>query len=267
MASPGRNLPAAIGVAIGLIALLTASLAWRLEPFVALTTLISALALWELTRALNRVKIVLPFIPLAVGGAAIQICAFVAGLLGVMLALGLTIIAGIAWLALELRGSALIRACLATVLAALYIPLLVSFMVLIALLEKNGRWLVLAVVALPAANDTGGYLVGSLIGRHKLAPAISPAKTWEGLAGSVVATSVVAVAAAALLGHSWWAGIVLGLLGTVTSTVGDLAESLLKRQLGVKDMGKLLPGHGGVLDRVDSILATAPVAYAVLTLL
>jgi phosphatidate cytidylyltransferase len=153
------------------------------------------------------------------------------------------------------------------VFATIYIPLLASFMVLIATIPDEGRWLVLAVIALPVASDTGGFFVGSWLGTHQLAPTISPAKTWEGLAGSVMLAMVVGITAAMLLNHGWWMGAVLGLLGALTSTLGDLAESLLKRQLGLKDMGTLLPGHGGVLDRVDSILMTAPVAYAVLAFL
>lgn len=261
----GRDLPSAVAVALSLIAVLVASVWWRPEPFVALVCVAVVLALWELTQAVARVGIDLPLVPLAVGGIAIEVSAHLSGLPGVLVAFFLTVAACLGWRALDPDAAPAFRDAAATVFAAVYIPLLGSFFVLL-LSGDQGRWRVLAVIALSVANDTGGYLVGVLLGKHKLAPSISPHKTWEGLAGSVLLAVGVGVAAAALLGGRWWMGVPLGLFAVATSTLGDLSESLLKRELGVKDMGSLLPGHGGVLDRVDSILMTAPVAYAALAL-
>jgi phosphatidate cytidylyltransferase len=114
-------------------------------------------------------------------------------------------------------------------------------------------------------SDTGGYAAGVLFGRRKLAPTVSPKKSWEGLAGSFLFSIVgTAVALPLLLPGTWWQGALLGVVVVVTATVGDLAESLLKRDLGIKDMGNLLPEHGGVMDRLDSLLPTAPVVAAFL---
>jgi phosphatidate cytidylyltransferase len=264
MPSPGRNLPAAIGVGLGLLALLLASVVWRPEPFVALVSIGVALAVWELVAAFAHSRIDLPFWPLAIGAVAIQVCAYLGGLTGAVVALIVTMAAAAAWRIIDGPGPGLRRDLLAAVFAAVYVGLLPAFLVLIATIPGEGRWLVLAVIVLPVANDTGGFILGTLAGRHKLAPSISPKKSWEGLAGSVVLAVGVGVGAALALGHSWWLGLALGLVAVGTSTLGDLAESLLKRELGLKDMGSLLPGHGGVLDRVDSIVMTAPVAYVVL---
>jgi len=114
-------------------------------------------------------------------------------------------------------------------------------------------------------SDTGGYAAGVLFGRHKLAPRVSPAKSWEGLGGSLVMTIVgTAVSVPLLLDGAWWQGALIGAAVVVTATLGDLGESLLKRDLGVKDMGSLLPEHGGVMDRLDSLLPTAPVVALLL---
>ncbi|MDR2565766.1 MAG: phosphatidate cytidylyltransferase [Bifidobacteriaceae bacterium] len=149
--------------------------------------------------------------------------------------------------------------------ATVYLPTLAALVVLLSFMP-DGRWLVLLLVAVPVASDTGGYFAGSYLGRHKLAAQISPKKTWEGLAGSILLAVVAGVGGMLLMGRPWYFGLALGILGALAATLGDLAESLLKRAIGIKDMGSLLPGHGGVLDRVDSILMTAPFFYAVITL-
>jgi phosphatidate cytidylyltransferase len=266
MPSPGRNLPAAIGVGVGLLGLLVASVAWRPEPFVVLVAVAVVLAARELAAALAHARIDVPFWPVAVGCVGIQVSTYLAGLTGAVVGVILTVGAGLVWRAIDSVGPGFARDARATVFAALYVGLVPAFLVAIADIPGEGRWLVLAVLALPVANDTGGYVAGTLAGRHKLAPSISPKKSWEGLAGSAILAVATGAGAVVALGHPWWVGAVLGLVAVATSTLGDLSESLLKRNLGIKDMGSLLPGHGGILDRVDSMLMTAPVAYAALTL-
>ncbi len=163
-------------------------------------------------------------------------------------------------------GPQALRDCAAAVFAATYVPFLAGF-VLLLLAQPDGELRVALFILLAVANDTGGYIAGVTMGRHPLAPTVSPKKTWEGLAGSLVLATAVGVAGAVLaLDASPVLGIVLGVLTAITATVGDLAESLIKRDLELKDMGSLLPGHGGVLDRLDSLVVTAPFVYLVLTM-
>lgn len=118
------------------------------------------------------------------------------------------------------------------------------------------------------SSDIGGYFAGITAGRHKMAPTISPNKTWEGFVGSVAGCMIAgALTVWLMLDGPIWAGLVLGIGVVLAATVGDLIESLIKRDLGIKDMGNFMPGHGGLLDRVDSLLVAGPVAWVVLTLL
>ena len=117
-------------------------------------------------------------------------------------------------------------------------------------------------------SDTGGYIAGSMFGRHPMAPTVSPKKSWEGLAGSMVAAAVGgAIMLRVLFDVSLWWGAVFGAAVAVAAVVGDLGESMIKRDLGVKDMSRLLPGHGGIMDRLDSIVLAAPTAYVLLLVL
>jgi phosphatidate cytidylyltransferase len=137
---------------------------------------------------------------------------------------------------------------------------------MLMLAQAQGPDRIVVLILTTVCSDVGGYAVGVLAGRHPMAPRISPKKSWEGFAGSVVACVVGAsLSAHWLLGTQWWQGAVLGLAIVLTATLGDLAESMVKRDLGIKDMGKLLPGHGGMLDRLDSLIPSAPVAFVLLT--
>lgn len=116
-------------------------------------------------------------------------------------------------------------------------------------------------------SDTGAYATGVLFGKHKMAPKISPSKTWEGFAGALVWTMIGATVCAHFVLHiAWWVGIPLGILVAIAATVGDLTESLIKRDVGVKDMSNWLPGHGGIMDRLDSMLMALPVGWFILNL-
>ena len=171
------------------------------------------------------------------------------------------------WCVLDGGGLRALRSASASIMAAAYLPFLASFLML-ALALDDGPWRVLLVVLLAAACDTGGYAAGVLWGRHPMAPSVSPKKSWEGFAGSIVLASLVgAIATPIFLDGTWWAGAIVGVLAVLAAAVGDLGESLIKRDLGMKDMSSLLPGHGGILDRIDSLLLAAPVAVTALGLL
>ena len=263
----GRNLPAAIGVGVGLLVVLALSLFVREEAFVVLVLLATSGGLWEFGRAVAARGITIPLLPLWVGNAGIVVSAYTGGTEAMLVAFFLTAGGVVVWRALDGGGPDALRDACAGVLASCYVSVLAGFAVLL-LTQERGSWLVLTFILCAVANDTGGYIAGVLLGRHPMAPSISPKKSWEGFAGSVVLACAVGLALALLvLDAAWWVGLVVGAASVVTATLGDLAESLLKRDLGLKDMGTLLPGHGGILDRLDSLLMTAPLSYLLLTAL
>ncbi|TDE88291.1 phosphatidate cytidylyltransferase [Occultella glacieicola] len=260
----GRNLPAAIGVGLGLGAIVVASLFVRKEAFVVLAVIACAAGLWELERALRTRDIRLPYLPLVVGTVGMLVSAYQAGIEALLVAFLLTAGGVFIWRVLDGGGVDALRDATAGIFAAAYIPFLAGFL-MIMLSADDGPWRVLMFIALVVANDTGGYIAGVLFGKHPMAPSVSPKKSWEGAAGSVVLAALVGVGFTVFaLDAPWWAGLALGVVAVVGATMGDLSESMLKRDLGVKDMGNLLPGHGGILDRVDSILICSPVVFALL---
>lgn len=263
----GRDLRAAIGVGLLLLALVGASLAWRPEVFVVLVAGAVVLGLQELGTgfAARGISIALP--PLWVGGVGMVASAWMGGGRALLIAMILTAGTVVVWRAIDGGGRDAARDAAASVFAAAYVPFLISFAILILRHEEHGVLLVVTYILMVVGNDTGGYIAGVLFGRHPMAPTISPKKSWEGAAGSLVLATLVAwVMLVAVLGAPWWSAFLLGPLAVVSATTGDLAESLVKRDLGLKDFGKLLPGHGGILDRLDSLLVTAPVCYAVFSL-
>ncbi|MFC8193071.1 phosphatidate cytidylyltransferase [Cellulomonas sp. NPDC057328] len=265
--SPGRDLPAAIAVGVVLLGVVAASLFIRKEAFVALAVLAVGAATWELAQALTRRSIHLPLLPLLVGTAGILVSAYTAGPEALFVAFLLTVGGAVVWRVLDGSGEPALRDATAATFAAAYLPFLGGFVMLL-LAEPDGPARVVMFILLAVACDTGGYVVGSLLGRHPLAPTVSPKKSWEGLLGSVVLTSVVGVVGVQLaFDGAPLVGVLLGLGTVVSATLGDLAESMLKRDLELKDMGRLLPGHGGVLDRLDSLLLTAPTVWVLLTVL
>lgn len=260
----GRDLRAAILVGLGLLALVAASLFLRPEGFVVLVLLATSGALWEFARALGTCGIRLPLLPLWVGNIGILVSAYVAGASAMFIAFVLTCGGIFVWRVLDGGGPQAVKDAAAGVFAASYISVLAGFTLLL-LTEDRGPLLVATFILCAVANDVGGYILGVLAGRHPMAPTISPKKSWEGFAGSVVLAGLIGWAMVdLLLGAPAWAGITVGTLAVCTATIGDLAESLLKRDLGLKDMGSLLPGHGGLMDRLDSLLMTAPVSYLLL---
>ena len=263
---PPRNLTARIGVglALGAVALLT--LLTVKATFLIVVGAAVALALWELARALAGRGMRLAMVPLALGAAAALPLAYWRGGQALAACLALAVIGILAW---RLPGGpgGYLRDVSATVFALAYVPLLAGFVALM-LAQPDGARRTLAFLIAAVCSDVGGYAAGSLFGRHRLAPRISPKKTWEGLAGSALACVLAGAVTLPLLLHAAaWRGAVAGVAVLAAATLGDLAESLLKRDLGIKDMGALLPGHGGVMDRIDSLLMAAPVAWLVLAAL
>ncbi len=267
----GRNLPAAIGVGVLLGGAVVTTLFTARWAFVAVAGLAIMLAVFELTRALRVAGIAAPQFPLVVGAGAVLAATFAKGTEALVISTALLIAAAVVWVAVGDAGSAdsaghggLVDVA-GGVFAASYVVFLAGFAILLAV-PADGPRRVLASVATVVCSDTGGYAVGVLVGRHPMAPTVSPKKSWEGFAGSTLASVVFAAVYLPLVLHgTWWQGVVFGLAIVVAATVGDLSESLLKRDLGIKDMGTLLPGHGGMLDRVDAQLFAAPVAWALLT--
>ncbi|SEO01831.1 phosphatidate cytidylyltransferase [Actinacidiphila rubida] len=263
--SAGRNLRAAIGVGVGLGAVIVASLFIVKAVFVAVVVAAVVTGLWELTsRLAERKGIRAPLIPLAVGGAAMVVLGYLRGADGAWIAMALTALAVLVWRMSEPPQNYL-RDVTAGVFAAFYVPFLATFVVMM-LAADDGPRRVLVFLLLTVISDTGAYAVGWRFGSHKLAPRISPGKTREGLAGAM---SFAMVAGALLMqffidGGHWWQGLLLGLAAATSATLGDLGESMIKRDLGIKDMGSLLPGHGGIMDRLDSLLPTAPVVWLLL---
>jgi phosphatidate cytidylyltransferase len=225
-----------------------------------------AVALSELAGSLAKRGIGIPVIPVAAGGAAILTCTYWLGSQAALAALALTVIAVFAW---RLVGgtSGYVRDVTAGVFAVIYVPFLASF-VIAMLVPADGPRRVLTFVILAICSDIGGYFAGITLGRggrHPMAPVISPKKTWEGFAGSAVACLAAGALCLPLLLHGhFWSGLLTGATAVLAATLGDLAESMIKRDLDLKDMGTLLPGHGGILDRLDSLLVCAPVIWLLL---
>ncbi|MEV5725656.1 MULTISPECIES: phosphatidate cytidylyltransferase [Streptomyces] len=263
--SAGRDLGAAIGVGVGLGAVIVASLFVVKAVFVGVVAVAVVVGLWELTKRLEERKgIRAPLVPLAVGGAAMVVAGYVRGAEGAWVAMALTALAVLVWRMTE-PPEGYLKDVTAGVFAAFYVPFLATFVAMM-LKAEDGPWRVLTFLLLTVVSDTGAYAVGWRFGKHKLAPRISPGKTREGLVGAVA----FAMAAGALCmeflvdGGAWWHGLLLGLAVAASATLGDLGESMIKRDLGIKDMGTLLPGHGGIMDRLDSLLPTAPVVWLLL---
>ncbi len=262
----GRNLPAAIAVGVGLGILIVATLLIRKESFVVLVALAVAVGIWELRAALRHAAVQAPLVPPVVGMVAMLWAAFVHGPAGLVVAWCLTCLAVVLW-----RGTGRLdgagRDVLGGIFVATYPTFLVGFAILL-LAPEDGVGRVFVFLITTVCSDVGGYAAGVLFGKHPMAPTISPKKSWEGFAGSVVFCIVGgSLTVHFLLDHSWVIGIALGIGVAVAATVGDLMESLIKRDLGIKDMSNVLPGHGGVMDRLDSLVVVAPIVWAVLTLL
>jgi phosphatidate cytidylyltransferase len=261
----GRDLKAAIGVGLGLGVLIIASLLVRKEFFLVLVAAAICVGVWEMRRALTHAGINAPLVPALVGSIAMIWAAYVHGPGGLALAWCLTAAGIVLWRgAGPLEGAG--RDVLGGVLITAYPTLLAGFAAML-LSADDGVARIFVFLIITVSSDVGGYAAGVLLGKHPMAPTISPKKSWEGFAGSVLLCVIAgALTVWLLLDGRWWGGILLGAAVAVAATVGDLMESLIKRDLGIKDMSNVLPGHGGIMDRLDSLVVVAPMVWVVLTL-
>lgn len=267
----GRNLPAAIAVGIALGGGLIAILLFAPYVWIPVVAVSIAVATHEVVRRLRTAGYLIPVVPLLIGGQATLWLTWPFGPAGALGGFGATVVVCMIW---RLVGHGLsaapinyLRDISATIFLAAWIPLFASFGILL-IYPDDGAGRVFCLMLGVAFSDIGGYAAGVLFGKHPMVPAISPKKSWEGLGGSLlfgISASVLAVTF--LLDKPAWVGVPLGLMLVITGTLGDLIESQVKRDLGIKDMGTLLPGHGGLMDRLDSVLPSAVATWIVLTLL
>lgn len=259
----GRNLPAAIAVGVSLGATVVASLFIVKDAFVAVVVIALAIGMIEITRAFRTSGINVPLLPVMTGGSVMLIGAFYGGIETAAVAMALTVIGTLIW-RLSDGADGFVRDSSAAIFVLSYLPLMGVF-VMLMLDEEDGTGRIVVFIVATVASDVGGYIAGVLFGKHPMAPAISPRKSWEGFAGSMAFGMIAGILTVMYaLDGRWWVGLILGAVGVVMATFGDLSESLIKRDIGIKDMGDLLPGHGGVMDRLDSLIAVAPFAWLVL---
>jgi phosphatidate cytidylyltransferase len=260
----GRNLPAAIAIGVVLGGLVLVTLFTVKSTFLVYMGAVVGVGLWELRQALADRGISIPLIPIVAGGAAMFTLAYWYGTQPALAALAITVLVLMAW---RLPGGppGYLRDLSASVLALAWVPMLGVFVPLMLSMPDGARR-TLIFILLAVCSDVGGYFAGIFTGRHPMAPGISPKKTWEGFGGSVVACLAAGAITLPLLLHAHvWQGLVLGAVAVAAATLGDLVESMIKRDLEIKDMGRVFPGHGGAMDRLDSLVFVAPVTWLLLT--
>lgn len=261
----GRNLPAAIASGVALAAVVALSLFTYKWTFAVVVIIAIVIAVHEFVQAFGQAGIRVARSPLFVGAVAVPAAAYIWGPVGQLVATGAVILAILIW-RIRRGYEDYVRDVTASAFVAVYLPFMAGF-VMLMLAADNGPQRVLVFILLTVCNDIGGYATGVLFGRHPIAPQISPKKSWEGFGGSIVLQSVAgAVAFVWLFDAPWWQGVIVALVMTVVATAGDFAESAIKRDLGVKDMGTFLPGHGGMMDRLDSLIPNAFTSWALFTI-
>ena len=265
----GRDLTRAVPVGVGLGVIVIASIAFYPRAWYLVVAGAVAMGTWEVYKRLRQATFRLPLIPLLVGSEAILALAYFLGAAGAFVGVAATGVTCMVWrLFLDGRTSApqnYLRDTAATMLVLVWIGVPAACGAMLSDGEHGARRVV-ALILLVVCSDVGGYATGVLFGRHPMFPAVSPKKSWEGFAGSFLFAMIGgALVVTLLFDDNPLKGVVFGILVVFTATLGDLVESQVKRDLGIKDMGTLLPGHGGLLDRLDSVLPTAVVAWIVLT--
>jgi len=261
----GRNLPAAVASSLVLGALVLVSLFTLKWLFVVVVSAALLIASRELVSAFQGAGIRIARTPVYASAAILPAVAYIWGPVPQLVVTGAAVLLSMLW-RIRRGVEGYVKDVAATIFTIVYLPFLAGFLML-TLAADDGATRVVVFILLTMGNDVGGYAVGVLMGRHPIAADISPKKSWEGLAGSfLVQAAVGALTFTYLLDAAWWQGVIAGLVLTVTATAGDFAESAIKRDLGVKDMGSLLPGHGGMMDRLDSLIPNAFASWALFTL-
>jgi phosphatidate cytidylyltransferase len=261
----GRDLRAAILVGVGLGVLILASLFIYRQAFIAVVAASVAVATWELSGALREgggIKI--SVVPILIGGQAMLWLSWPFGTTGLLCSMAVTLLACLLW-RMRAGPENYLRDVSASLFTTAYVPFFAAFAGMLVV-PPDGTGRVLSWMLCVVGSDVGGYTTGVIAGRHPMAPTISPKKSWEGFAGSMAGGMLAGALCVAFLLHGhWWLGALFGGLLVAVATAGDLIESLIKRDLGIKDMGTLLPGHGGLMDRMDSLLPTAMVSWLLLS--
>lgn len=256
----GRKLIPSIAVSVLIIGGVWFALAYHRELFAVLVAIAVIFGILEISRAFDADNTQISIPPLVIATAVLSIATWKGSLAGLAIATAFCI-PNLLILQLRKGPEGFVKRATATTLVLVYLPFLAGFIILLAR-PFDGLYRVMTFVVLIACNDTFGYLVGVMAGRHPLVPKISPKKTWEGLAGSLFFTIIGGALSFHYLMHEhWWIGAIVGLVVVFTATSGDLIESALKRDLSLKDMGTMLPGHGGVMDRIDSALLSGPAVW------
>lgn len=263
----GRDLPIAVAVGGVLAVLFLGALVWGPVAFATVIAVLTIVAYLECARVLAPLGWRLLPAVLIVATVTMLVGAYLDGATGQSLGVAALALGAVLWLLIDARRAQILRTLAVNLLFGLWVGFLASYAVLIVV-RPAGSLAVLAVVGAAIFGDIGGYAFGVALGRHRVAPAVSPNKTWEGLVGGIVVATVLGALVLPVFGEffSAWTGGALTATCAAAGFVGDLAESMVKRDLGVKDLGGVFPGHGGVLDRVDSILFALPVGHYALLL-
>ncbi len=260
----GRNLPAAVASGVVLAVIVLLSLFTYKVLFGVVVIVALAVAMRELIQAFASRDIKIARVPAYGAVVLLPTVAYFAGPVWQLVATGALLLSAMLW-RIRRGVDGYVRDITASIFVIVYLPFMAGFLML-TLATDNGPWRVIVFILLTISNDIGGYFAGIFYGKHPIAASISPKKSWEGFAGSVLMQGVVgALAFVFLLDAPWWQGVIAGLVLTVTATGGDFAESAMKRDLGVKDMGSFLPGHGGMMDRLDSLIPNAFTSWALFT--
>lgn len=262
----GRNLPVAIASGLTLGALAAGSLVIHPVAFAVVICGAMVVAVWEMRQALSEGGLFAPFTPVAIGAVSMIVAAYMRGAEALVFATALTLVATLVWRVADGTVGAL-RDVGAGALILLYPCFLAGFAAMM-LAEPQGQWRIFVFIIITVFSDIGGYAFGVVLGKHPMAPKLSPKKSWEGFAGSVISCAVVgAIVIPLTLDGVWWQGALLGALVAPVATIGDLIESSLKRNLGVKDMSNIIPGHGGLMDRLDSLVMVVPLVWVALRII
>ena len=261
----GRNLPAAIASGVVLAVIVIVSLFTVKWLFGVVVIAALAIAMREMVTAFGVRDIKIARVPAYSAVVILPTVAYFYGPIWQLVATGALLLAAMLW-RIRRGVDGYVRDITASFFVITYLPFMAGFLML-TLATDNGPWRVVVFILLTVSNDIGGYFAGIFYGKHPIAASISPKKSWEGFAGSVILQSLVgALSFVFILDAPWWQGVIAGLVLTITATGGDFAESAIKRDLGVKDMGTFLPGHGGMMDRLDSLVPNAFASWALFTI-